>query len=97
MRALALPALLALTGAAVASPSNGPVPSLSVSLKPGTAANSSDIDHLDITLLIEKAPRASAAPILQIPLVTDNVVTSAERIADLAASDSKGPLHLVPR
>lgn len=97
MRALALPALLALTGAAVAPPSNGPAPSLSVSLKPGTATNSSDIDHLDVTLRIESPSAASGAPVLQMPLVTSNVVTSAERIGDLAASDSKGPLHLVPR
>jgi predicted metalloprotease with PDZ domain len=94
MRALAFPALLALTGASAAPPPATPVPSLSVSLKPGTAADSNNIDHLDVTLLLENASPANNAPILQIPLVVTNVVTSAERIADLAASDSRGALHL---
>ncbi|HET8750819.1 MAG TPA: peptidase M61 [Sphingomicrobium sp.] len=97
MRELALPALLALTGAAAAPPYTAPAPSLSVSLKPGTAANSRDIDHLDVTLRMENASTAGGAPVLQIPLIINNVVTSAERIGDLEASDSKGPLHLVPR
>lgn len=75
----------------------GPVPSLSLSLKPGTAEGGTEIDHLDVNLSIGGAPLAVDGPVLEMPLVTSNVVTAAASIADLTASDARGPLRLVSR
>jgi predicted metalloprotease with PDZ domain len=91
-------AALAVFAAAPAVPAAPtPVPSFSVSLKPAATADGANIDRVDVNLALERASQPATSPLLQMPLVTDNVVTAADSISGLSASDAKGPLHLTSR
>ena len=87
-------ALALLAGAAAAAP---PARSISVTLKPAVTPDGANIDRLAIDLAIQGETASPERPLLEMPLVTDNVVTAADSIADLSASDAKGPLRLVSR
>lgn len=91
---IAAGAVVLLAGATAAAPS---APSYSVLVKPIATADGANIDRLEIGLAIQGAPRLPTGPLLQMPLVITNVVTAAESVTDLSASDSKGPLRLTAR
>jgi predicted metalloprotease with PDZ domain len=93
---LAATCLTAALAPAVAAPPV-PSPSLSLSLKPGTAGDGKAIDHLDVGLVIEGASLRSDGPLLQIPFVTSNVETAARGVANLSVRDARGPVGLIVR
>ncbi len=72
-------------------------PSFSVSVKPAATADGAAIDRVGVDLSIEGMARSKSGPLLRMPLVISNVVTAAQDITGLAASDSKGPLRLTAR
>ena len=72
-------------------------PSYSVSLKPIATADGANIDRLVVDLAIDGAARSPTGPLLQMPLVITNVVTAAESVSELSASDAKGSLRLTSR
>ncbi|MEE3624325.1 hypothetical protein UCD39_10055 [Nitrospirillum sp. BR 11752] len=92
-------ALLALSAAPVALAAS---PQLAVTLKPAPVAGADGkgggtVPFVDVTVEIPSLAVAAGAPLLRLPLVTDNVQSVAETLTDLTASDRDGPVTLTAK
>ncbi|WP_044563134.1 hypothetical protein [Azospirillum sp. B4] len=90
-----LAALLALSVAPVALAA--PEPHLTVTLKPAPADGAGTVPFVDVTVEIPAVAAAAGAPLLRLPLVTNNVKSVAETLSNLAAADAGGPVELAAK
>lgn len=73
------------------------VPRLTLILKPGAPQANQDIPAVDVALTIDPVHVAPGNAVLRLPLVADNVRTSALDLEVLSAGDAHGPVSLLPR
>jgi hypothetical protein len=84
---------LTLTGA---STSSGP-PTLAITLAPAAPDAQAHIPAIDITVVIADVHAQAGAPLLRLPTKANTVVTSADDITGLVATDTFGPLALTSK
>lgn len=95
--ATALAVLLAmLTLVARAAPAAS-MPRLDITLKPAAPAANGNIPYVDVQVVAPAMDVPTGQPLLQLPLVSSNVVSIADSLRDLRVTDSHGPLTLTTR
>nr|WP_231708256.1 peptidase M61 [Sphingomonas populi] len=85
---------LVLSGGRAASE---PPPTLSITLAPDAPDRDGHIRAIGLTLVVTGTDTASGAPLVRLPAKANTVVTSADDITGLTASDARGPLALVAK
>ena len=91
MRCMASGIALVLSGARAAPE---PPPTLSITLAPDAPDRDGHIRAIDLTLVVTDADAAPGAPLFHLPATANTVVTSADDITALTATDARGPLSL---